>query len=193
MRYFYFLLLLCFPILVFGQHTINGTVTDHRANPIAGANIFIEGTYDGTISREDGSFSFKSTTTGIQSLQVSYLSFETYMLKADVSTMTNLNIKLREDVSALDAVILAAGTFEAGDKARNSVLKPLDIVTTAGTAGDIVAALQTLPGAQTVGESGRLFMRGGEADETQTFIDPTVIAPCPPWSLSGTEVKAGDF
>jgi hypothetical protein len=176
MRYFYFLLLIYFPITAVAQNTINGTVTNHKGHPVVGANIFIEGTYDGTISREDGSFSFKSTTTGIQSLQVSYLSFETYMLKADVSTMTNLNIKLREDVSALDAVILAAGTFEAGDKARNSVLKPLDIVTTAGAAGDIVAALQTLPGAQTVGESGRLFVRGGEADETQTFIDGIRVA-----------------
>jgi hypothetical protein len=37
----------------------------------------------------------------------------------------------------------------AGDKSRVSVLKPLDIVTTAGSAGNIIAALQTLPGTQT--------------------------------------------
>jgi hypothetical protein len=43
--------------------------------------------------------------------------------------------------------------------------KPLDIVTTAGSAGNIIAALQTLPGTQTVGEDGRLFVRGG-ANET---------------------------
>jgi hypothetical protein len=34
--------------------------------------------------------------------------------------------------------------METGDKARVAVLKPLDIVTTAGSAGNI-AALQTLP------------------------------------------------
>ena len=36
----------------------------------------------------------------------------------------------------------------------------MDIVTTAGSAGNIIAALETLPGTQTVGESGRLFVRG---------------------------------
>ncbi|RYG31049.1 MAG: TonB-dependent receptor, partial [Chitinophagaceae bacterium] len=77
---------------------------------------------------------------------------------------------------SLDAVVINAGTLEAGDKARVSVLKPLDIVTTAGSAGDIIAALQTLPGTQTVGESGRLYVRGGEADETQTFVDGLRVA-----------------
>jgi hypothetical protein len=37
---------------------------------------------------------------------------------------------------------ITAGTLEAGDKSRVSVLKPLDIVTTAGSAGNIIAALQ---------------------------------------------------
>jgi hypothetical protein len=37
---------------------------------------------------------------------------------------------------------LQLNIFEAGDKSRVSVLKPLDIVTTAGSAGNI-AALQT--------------------------------------------------
>src|SRR5690606_19575692 len=55
-------------------------------------------------------------------------------------------------------------------------LKPLDIVTTAGSAGNIVAALQTLPGTQTVGEDGRLFVRGGEANETQTYVDGIRVA-----------------
>jgi hypothetical protein len=52
----------------------------------------------------------------------------------------------------------------------------LDIVTTAGSAGNIIAALQTLPGTQNVGEDGRLFVRGGEADETQTFVDGIRVA-----------------
>lgn len=72
--------------------------------------------------------------------------------------------------------MITAGTLEAGDKARVSVLKPLDIVTTAGSAGNIIAALQTLPGTQTVGEDGRLFVRGGEANETQTFVDGIRVA-----------------
>jgi hypothetical protein len=56
-----------------------------------------------------------------------------------------------------------------------AVLKPLDIVTTAGSAGNIIAA-PNLPGTQSVGEDGRLFVRGGEANETQTFVDGIRVA-----------------
>jgi hypothetical protein len=94
----------------------------------------------------------------------------------DVSALSGLTVKLKESVTSLDAVVITAGTFEAGDKARVSVLKPLDIVTTAGAAGDIIGALTTLPGTQTVGEDGRLFVRGGEANETQTFVDGMRVA-----------------
>ncbi|GGE00201.1 TonB-dependent receptor [Planktosalinus lacus] len=158
------------------QTTISGVVYDGKRTPISGANVFLQGTYDGTISEADGHFLFTTDSKGFQTLQISYVSYETKHLTVDVQQMQNLSIQLREDVATLGAVTLSAGTFEAGDKARTSVLKPLDIVTTAGAAGDIVAALQTLPGTQTVGESGRLFVRGGEAGETQTFIDGIRVA-----------------
>ena len=153
------------------QQIVSGKVIDTKGVAIAGANIFIQGTYDGETSAEDGSFSFKTSAEGEQVLVVSFLSFQTQQISLLVSKMKNLQIVLKEDLNSLDAVIINAGTFEAGDKSRVSVLKPLDIVTTAGSAGNIIAALQTLPGTQTVGESGRLFVRGGEAGETQTFVD----------------------
>lgn len=159
-----------------GQTTISGVVTDAGKNPISGANVFINGTYDGSTTLDDGSFSFSTTAAGEQVLVVSYVSYLGYNLKGNVEDLSELKIILREDVNTLDAVVLSAGTFEAGEKSRVSVLTPLDIVTTAGSAGDIVAALQTLPGTQTVGESGRLFVRGGEAGETQTFVDGLRVA-----------------
>jgi outer membrane cobalamin receptor len=136
-----------------------------------GSNIYLEGTYDGATSDESGTFSFSTDETGIQTLIISILSFETKTIKIDVSKMTNLQIKLRENVESLDTVIISAGTFEASDNSKVSVLKPLDVVTTASALGDFVGALQTLPGTSTVAEDGRLFVRGGNADETQIFID----------------------
>ncbi|MEO8254584.1 MAG: carboxypeptidase-like regulatory domain-containing protein, partial [Flavobacterium sp.] len=161
---------------LFSQNTISGKVVDEKGNPIIGANIYIDGTYDGATSSETGAFSFETTATVNQYLVVSFLIYETYKKEIVVSNFKNQTIKLRENRSALDAVIINAGTMESGDKARVSVLKPLDIVTTAGSAGNIIAALQTLPGTQTVGEDGRLFVRGGEASETQTFVDGIRVA-----------------
>ncbi|MFV8345325.1 TonB-dependent receptor [Flavobacterium sp. ZB4P13] len=170
------LVLLLFSLTIFSQNTVSGKVVDAKGKPVSGANVFIEGTYDGASSTETGNFSFTTNTTGNQTLVVSFLIYETSKTVIDVANFQNKTIKLRESVTSLDAVVITAGTLEAGDKARVSVLKPLDIVTTAGSAGNIIAALQTLPGTQTVGEDGRLFVRGGEANETQTFVDGIRVA-----------------
>ncbi|MFT5863821.1 MAG: hypothetical protein ACI828_002489 [Flavobacteriales bacterium] len=156
---------------IFAQTTISGNVKDAKGQPIQGANVFLDGTYDGASSIEDGSFSFTTMESGDQVLTVSMLSFETFTFFGDVSTMKNFPIKLREDVNSLDTVVISAGTFEASDNSKISVLKPLDVVTTASALGDFVGALQTLPGTTTVAEDGRLFVRGGDANETQIFID----------------------
>ncbi|MCC9016617.1 TonB-dependent receptor [Flavobacterium lipolyticum] len=169
-------ILLFFTIFTFAQNTISGKVVDQKGKPVQGANIYIDGTYDGATSAEDGSFSFETSEKGNKFLVVSFLLFETFKQEIDVTNYKDQTVKLRENVNALDAVVITAGTLESGDKARVSVLKPLDIVTTAGSAGNIIAALQTLPGTQSVGEDGRLFVRGGEASETQTFVDGLRVA-----------------
>lgn len=157
--------------LTFSQNNISGKVVDEKGKPVSGANVYIEGTYDGTTSSETGDFTFETNSKGTQILVVSFLVFETSKTTIDVANFKNRTIKLKDNVNALDAVVITAGTFEAGGKAKVSVLKPLDIVTTAGSVGNIIAALQTLPGTQNVGEDGRLFVRGGDASETQTFVD----------------------
>jgi len=153
------------------QTTISGRVTDNRNQPIQGANVYLDGTYDGATTNENGDFLFTTEEEGTQALIVSFLSYETKTVLQDVLELNKLDIKLREDVETLDAVVLTAGTFEASDNSKVSVLKPLDVVTTASALGDFVGALQTLPGTSNVAEDGRLFVRGGSADETQIFID----------------------
>jgi outer membrane cobalamin receptor len=155
----------------FGQSIVNGKIIDEKGQPLVGVNIYIDGTYDGAISDTNGIFQFTTSESGLKTLIATYLSFENYKKTVEVSQMQNMTVKLKESVTTLDAVVITAGTFEAGEKARVSVLNSLDIVTTAGAAGDIIGALSTLPGTQTVGEDGRLFVRGGEANETQTYVD----------------------
>ena len=176
MKSFYALTLLLIAYTSNAQQTISGTVVDEKNKPVVGANVFIDGTYDGASTDEKGNFNFKTTAAGNQLLVVSFLSYETIKVPIEVEKFQNQTVKLKESVNTLDAVVITAGTFSAGEKSRVSVLKPLDIVTTAGSAGDIIAALQTLPGTQNVGEDGRLFVRGGEADETQTFVDGIRVA-----------------
>ena len=165
------LLTLIISTLGLSQTKVSGTVTDSNNQPILGANVYLEGTYDGASTLADGSFSFTTSATGQQRLLTSFVSFETSTIVKNVTALKNIKIVLKEDVNTLDAVVISAGTFAAGDNSKVSVLKPLDVVTTASALGDFVGALQTLPGTTTVSEDGRLFVRGGEAEETQIFID----------------------
>ncbi len=160
-----------FQIAVAAQTTVSGTITDTKGNPIYGANVYLKGTYDGGSSDENGNFSFSTTVVGIQTLVISFISFEEKEIVADIATLKNKTIKIREDVNTLDAVVISAGSFEAGDNAKVTALKPMDVVTTASALGDFVGALQSLPGTASVSEDGRLFVRGGDAEETQIFID----------------------
>lgn len=181
MKPFFFIISFILSNASMAQTILNGTVTDVKGLPIPGANIYLSGTYDGSTTNEQGAFLFKTTETGTQTLVISFMSFETFTMVADVIHMKNLKVILHENVNTLDAVVLSAGTFQAGDQSKLNVLKPMDIVTTASALGDFVGALQTLPGTTTVAEDGRLFVRGGDAEETQIFIDGIrVFAPYTP-------------
>ncbi|NGY38348.1 TonB-dependent receptor [Flavobacterium sp. XN-5] len=169
-------IILFFAVNSFAQTILSGRTVDQKGKPITGVNIYIEGSYDGATTNENGEFLFVTTLTGNQVLVASFLIYETTKTPIDVANFHAKTIILKEYTNTLDTVVISAGTMESGDKARVSVLKPLDIVTTAGSAGNIIAALQTLPGTQTVGEDGRLFVRGGEANETQTFVDGIRVA-----------------
>lgn len=160
----------------YSQVKISGRVLDSKGTPLIGANVYIDGTYDGAITDDNGDFSFETTEAGVQTLVVTFLTFEDVMEQIVVESYQPITFKMKESVNTVETVVISAGTFQAGDNSKVTALKPLDIVTTAGSAGDIIAALQTLPGTQTVGEDGRLFVRGGEADETQTFVDGIRVA-----------------
>lgn len=75
----------------------------------------------------------------------------------------------------LQEVVISAGSFDASDKAKGASLTPIDAVTVAGSNGDISQSLRSLPGAQQIGEREGLFVRGGTGDETQQFIDGTLL------------------
>ena len=157
--------------VLIGQTLVSGAVTDHKDLPVIGANVLIEGTYDGGVTDLDGYYSFKTYEEGEKTLTISYLGYENQSISAPINTFQGTVVKLKESVTALDAVEITASTFEAGDNSKVAVLKPLDILTTAGSVGDVIAGLQTLPGTQTNAEDGRLFVRGGDARETAIYVD----------------------
>ncbi len=158
------------------QTKIKGVVKDSNGETIPGANILVKGSYDGTSSGGDGSFSFTSDEKGIQVIAASFVGYKTIEQQVELNgSEINLSLKLEQEINQLDAVVISAGSFTAGEEKRRTILKAIDIVTTAGATADIAGALNTLPGTQKVGESGRLFVRGGDGNEARTFVDGLVV------------------
>lgn len=157
------------------QTVIKGSVSDVKGLPLKNASLTLMDTYDGGITDSTGRFSFKTYEKGELFVIAAATGFKNQMLKATLDKDTVvLNFFLKVDITELDAVTITAGSFEANDKKRATVLRPLDIVTVAGANGDITGALQTLPGAQRVGEETGLFIRGGSAEESKIIIDGAV-------------------
>ncbi|TXE14697.1 TonB-dependent receptor [Algoriphagus aquimarinus] len=157
----------------FAQATIQGKVLDEKGLPLPGANILIKGSYDGATSEEDGSYQFETDVKGSQVLVFKFVGFKTQELAItlDHNSLEIRQVKLVEEITEMNSVTISAGAMEASDEKKAVVLRPLDIVTTSGAMGDIVGALQTLPGTSTVGNDGRLFVRGGDASEVGIYID----------------------
>lgn len=163
-------------VTLFGQTLVRGTVKDQRGEGIPGANIFIRDSYDGGSSDANGAFSFETTLSGSQVLVASFVGYGTSQQAIELGGgQMEVNLVLDELVSELDAVTITAGFFGASDESRRTIFRAVDIASTAGATADIAGALNTLPGTQKVGETGRLFVRGGDGSETRTFIDGMVV------------------
>ena len=176
MKKLFLLFLTILTIPAFSQSTLSGKVTDKKGEPLPFANISIQGTYDGVSADMDGNFTFSTQEKGSQVLQVSMIGYINLSKTINIQGADlRFDLKLTESINSLNAVVVTAGMFEASDEKKMVMLKPMDIVTTAGAGADIVSVMQFLPGANRVGETEGLFVRGGSANETKTVIDGMIV------------------
>ena len=152
------------------QTIVTGIVSDGKG-PLAGANVFIIGTIDGCLTDSVGHFSFTTSKTGQVTLKTTFVGYEDYLLTMDVSQLAHLSVRMKEQVMNISEVMVTASTFCFGKSENFKTMSALDVVMAGNSCGDVVAALQTLPGTQVVGENGKLYVRGGESEECQTFVN----------------------
>ena len=162
------------------QTVLTGRVTNQKGHALPGANVFLRGTYDGASTDSTGAFRFTSSRPDTATLLVSYLGYEPFSQKITLAQLDkrpgpSLSIRLTEMANELNTVVISAGSFEASDEKRMTMLKPMDIVTTAGANADITAAMNLLPGTQRVGEQTGLFVRGGSGEEAKVVIDGMIV------------------
>lgn len=175
---------------LFGQSIIIGSVITKKGKSVAGANIYIKSSFEGTSSNASGNFSFKTNLSGAQVLITSFLGYHSIEKPIVLINDTiHFSFILSENKAQLDEVVITAGTFEAGDEKKSAVLSTLDMATNSQGFGDIYMALNSLPGTSTVDDEGGLFVRGGERYETKTFIDGLLVESSYTTKMSSVPVR----
>ncbi|MEY4539704.1 MAG: hypothetical protein RLZZ306_1461, partial [Bacteroidota bacterium] len=161
----------------FGQTTLKGKVLDEKGKGLPGANVSLKGSYDGATADTDGNFQFKTSEKNEQIIVVTFVGYETYNQKVTLKLgVQELTVKMRETSNELNTVTVTAGSFEASDEKKTTLIKPIDMVTVAGSGYDVAQTMTLLtPGSQRNGESTGLFVRGGSAQESKILIDGLTV------------------
>ncbi|HDZ14709.1 hypothetical protein LCGC14_1778490, partial [marine sediment metagenome] len=92
--------LLCFGLT--RAQTVTGNVSD-GSGPLAGANVLVKGTTDGTQTDFDGNYTLTNVDDNA-TLVFSYIGFET--LEIPVDGQSEISVELGENASELDEVVL---------------------------------------------------------------------------------------
>jgi len=106
--------------LAFSQIDINGKVVSENGEALPGVNVFINGTYDGASTDENGIFNFTTSENDTVLLKASFIGYKSWQKKLVLSANIEIEIQLKESVNTLDAVTITAGSFEAADESRAS-------------------------------------------------------------------------
>ncbi len=133
------LLFLFFPLLIFGQNSLSGSVVDEvSSSGIAGVNILVKGTTNGTASDLDGTFKISVNSGDV--LVFSYLGYLTK--EVTYSGQTTLTVVMSEDSSVLDEIVVigygsikkddltgAADLITSEDFNQGAMLSPEQLIT----------------------------------------------------------------
>lgn len=172
MKLFVICICVLFSLQVYSKSTkIYGKIVDAKNQPVDAVNIYLDGSMDGTTSGEDGSFAFETSASGVVKLVVTTIGYKKLILEKDVSLLHHLALVLQVDVNTLKEVEITASSFQLKGSANLQKKNAVELVTLAGSEGDMNKALMSLPGTQSSGVDGKLEVRGGQSYESQVFID----------------------
>ena len=158
--------------------TIKGRIVNAKTNqPIEFASILIEGTTQGTTSKEEGSFNFTSIKPGFVRLIVSFIGFETTVspeIQVQGNQTTFVDIALPESSVQLQEISIRPNYNIKRIESPISVISVgvQEIEKGAGVNRDISKVVQTLPGVgATDPNRNDLIVRGGGPSENVFYLD----------------------
>ncbi|WP_418604253.1 SusC/RagA family TonB-linked outer membrane protein [Hwangdonia sp.] len=180
------------PILMFGQTTLTGTVTEQSTSiPLPGVNVVIKNTTTGTATDFDGNYRIEVNNGDI--LVFSYVGYQT--IEITYSGQASLNVQLNEDAAQLNEIVIigygtttkkdATGSVEAitsEDFTKGNIVTPENLLS-----GRVAGVSVTTSGAP--GSGSQIKIRGGSSINASN--DPLIIIDGLPIDNNGVNGSRG--
>ncbi|MEP5944507.1 MAG: carboxypeptidase-like regulatory domain-containing protein, partial [Balneola sp.] len=170
---------------------ISGTIVDaENGETIIGASVGITGTTKGDATDLDGNFTIRNLDSGLYSITVSYISYQTQTI-TDINVVsgetTKLDIALNSDVTNLDEITVTAEAIlnnEAGLlRQRQKSIAFSDAISAEAISrsgsGDAAGALKKVVGASVVGGK-YVYIRGLGDRYTSSHLNGTELPSADP-------------
>jgi TonB-linked SusC/RagA family outer membrane protein len=142
---------------------IKGKVLNHKGEPLAGANVKVKGTAIGGVTNADGFFELRGV--GEQAvLEISYLGFETQIVK--VEGRTNVSVQLALEVSEMASVSVSVYTGYQQipkERATGSFVQIDNKLLNRSTSLDVLGRLEGVA-------SGVAFYRNSKTDQATVAV-----------------------
>ncbi len=170
-RHFYFpvflVMMLAYTLPVFGQGMVKGIVVDAvTSDPLAGANVFIEGTAFGSSTDLDGIFIIPKIPFGTYNLHITYIGYLEKKLEIAVSSEKADILEIRLEAGIIEGeVITVTGQAEGQAAAINRQIQSSTITNVVSS--ERIQELPDVNAAESVGRLPGVSIKrsGGEANK----------------------------
>ncbi|MBD3181442.1 TonB-dependent receptor plug domain-containing protein [Candidatus Poribacteria bacterium] len=186
--------------------SISGTVYQKGSgDPLADVRIYLLGNNTNTLTDTSGQYKFSNLAAGKYKILVSIEGYKSIREELQVQDGKSVETDFYLEKEILDAGnVTVTGKRSVAVPPSKVEVTNTEITRIPGTGGDVLKAIQTLPGISTMGDfSGQLFIRGGSPEDNSFYFDD-IFLPYPyhfggftstlnPEIIKQVDVYAGGF
>ena len=177
MRLLLFSLILIIATVVNGQDTgtLEGSIRDSIGDPVEFANVALQGTQQGTMTKQDGSYTMEVPSGRSYTVIISCVGYRTkqFAVRLGAGESRQQDITLQTDIRALREVSVSARQ-ERGSTFQRIDVEDLNYMPT--TTGKVETIIKSQAGVSSNNElSSQYSVRGGNFDENLVYVNDVEI------------------
>ncbi len=153
---------------------IRGVVTDRDGRPLAGVQIYVQGSQTLEATDADGRFVLRTGQTGsgvLVAFAPGFWSSETVLDFTGVA----VDVEVVMEPADLEETVEVAAPAPEDAAPSVQAFEALDVVRLPGAQADVMLYVQNLAGVNQLNDEAGLFVRGGDSNEVLTMLDEAVL------------------